>query len=216
MKIIWILSLITVLGFIHPLISQHIAEQQHTIGTTQITLIQGDITQQKVDAIVNAANEDLSHGGGVARAISKAAGKYLQEYSNKMPMISNGERCPMGKAVITPAFDLEKIGIKKIIHATGPRGTTFNKEQLLCDAYTNSLQVAMNNDLKSIAFPAISTAIFGYDIDEATPVALKAIQAFVVKHPKSFNEIRLVVFSDKDFAVYQKYMNKLFNKNAIN
>lgn len=210
MKIIWALSLITTVGLAQPVTLQ--ADQSYTIGSTQITIIQGDITKQKIDAIVNAANEDLSHGGGVARAISKAAGKRLQEYSNKMPIISNGERCPMGKAVITPAFDLEKIGIKKIIHATGPRGTTPNKEQLLYDTYTNSLQVAKDNGLKSIAFPAISTAIFGYDIDEATPVALQAIQAFVIKYPKAFDEIRFVVFSDTDLAVYQKCMNTLFKK----
>jgi len=212
MKITWILSLITILGFAQPILSQQTTQQSHTIGTTRITLIHGDITQQKVDAIVNAANENLSHGGGVARAISKAAGKQLQEYSNNMPMISNGERCPIGTAVITPAFDLEIVGIKKIIHATGPRGTTADKEQLLHDTYTNSLYVAMNNNLKSIAFPAISTAIFGYNINEATPVALKAIQAFIVKHPQAFNEIKLVVFSDKDFIVYNKCMKKLFNK----
>lgn len=212
MKKILFLPLITIFSLTQSAEIQHNAEQPRIIGTTRITLVQGDITQQKIDAIVNAANENLSHGGGVARAISKAAGKHLQEYSNKMPIISNGERCPMGKAVITPAFDLEKICIKKIIHATGPRGTTANKAQLLYDTYTNSLQVAKDNNLKSIAFPAISTAIFGYDINEATPIALNAIQDFVTKNPKAFDEIRFVVFSDKDFAVYQKCMNELFRK----
>ena len=99
MKITWILPLITILGFAQPVLSQQTAKQLHRIGTTRITLIHGDITQQKVDAIVNAANENLSHGGGVARAISQAAEKQLQEYSNNMPMISNGERCPIGTAV---------------------------------------------------------------------------------------------------------------------
>jgi len=212
MKRILALPLITIFSLAQSAEIQHNAEQPRVIGTTRITLVQGDITQQKIDAIVNAANENLSHGGGVARAISNAAGKRLQEYCNKMPSISNGERCPMGKAVITPAFDLEKIGIKKVIHATGPRGTTAGKAQLLYDTYTNSLQIAKDNNLKSIAFPAISTAIFGYDINEATPIALNAIQDFVTKNPKAFDEIRFVVFSDKDFAVYQKYMNELFRK----
>ena len=208
--------LLIILSFTQVVISkpttiQQIRKQLYAIGTTQISLIQGNITHQQVDAIVNAANEDLSHGGGVAKAISNAAGKSLQEYSDKMPIISNGERCPMGKAVITPAFDLEEIGIKKIIHTTGPRGTTPEKEQLLYDTYTNSLQVAKDNNLKSIAFPAISTAIFGYDINEATPVALKAIKDFVIKNPQAFNEIRFVVFSHEDFAVYQKCMNELLH-----
>ena len=208
MKTTWTFSFITTLVFAHTVAIDHM------IGTTQITLIEGDITQQKVDAIVNAANEDLSHGGGVARAISNAAGKGLQEYSDQMPIISNGERCPMGKAVITPAFDLEKIGIKKIIHATGPRGTTPGKEQLLYDTYTSSLQIAKENDLKSIAFPAISTAIFGYDINDATPIALKAIQNFVIKYPQAFDEIIFVVFSQEDFAVYQKYISELLHAST--
>lgn len=192
---------------------QYVAGQSYVIGTTQISVVEGDITQQQVDAIVKATNENLSHGNGVAHAISKAtAERRLQEYSDQMPIISNGERCPMGKAVITPAFDLEEIGIKKIIHATGPHGTTPNKEQLLYDTYTSSLQVAKDNGLKSIAFPAISTAIFGYDINEATPVALKSIKDFVIKNPKAFNEIRFVVFSHEDFAVYQKCINKSVNK----
>ena len=185
---------------------------RNKIGKTNIVLVQGDITQQKVDAIVNAANENLKHGGGVARAISKAAGPCLQEYCNAMPIISNDERCPMGTAVITPAFNLEIVGIKKIIHTTGPRGSTPNKEQLLHDAYTNSLQLAYDSGLKSIAFPAISTAIFGYDINEATPIAFAAVKDFVKKHRRAFDEVRFVVFSDKDLAVYQKNINELFAK----
>jgi O-acetyl-ADP-ribose deacetylase (regulator of RNase III) len=174
------------------------------IGSTKITIVQGDITQQKVDAIVNAANENLRHGGGVAKAISKAAGPHLQTYCDNMPILADGERCPMGKAVITPAFDLEKVGIKKIIHTTGPRGTTPHKEKLLADAYTNSLQVAADNGLRIVAFPAISTAIFGYDINEATPVAFAAVRDFIKKYPKAFDEIRFILFSDNDVAVYKK------------
>jgi len=205
----WALSLLTALGFTQPVVESQAQQQPLQIGSTQITIVQGDITQQKVDAIVNAANENLRHGGGVARAISKAAGLQLQIYCDKMPIFADGERCPMGKAVITPAFDLEKIGIKKIIHTTGPRGTTPNKEKLLRDAYTNSLQVAADNGLKSIAFPAISTAIFGYDINEATPVACAAVKDFIKAHPKAFDEVRFILFSDNDVAVYKKWANEL-------
>ena len=208
----WALSFLTALGLAQPVAIESVSQQPYMIGTTRITIVQGDITQQKIDAVVNAANEDLSHGGGVARAISKAAGPKLQKYSDAMPVLAHGERCPMGKAVITPAFDLEKIGIKKIIHATGPRGTTPNKEQLLRDAYKNSLQVALDNGVRSIAFPAISTAIFGYDINEATPVAFAAVRDFIKKNPKAFDEIRFVLFSDDDLAVYKKWANELFKK----
>ena len=187
-------------------------ETVYRIGKTKIILTQGDITKQKVDAIVNAANENLSHGGGVALAISNAAGRGLQEYSNKMPIISNNQRCPMGNAVITPSFDLAQIGVKKIIHTTGPRGTTPGKEKLLENSYTNSLQLATNNRLRSIAFPAISTAIFGYNINEATPIALRAVKTFVINHPRAFREIRFVLFSEKDVTTYKKYMDELLKK----
>ncbi len=180
-----------------------------TIGTTRTTIVQGDITKQNVDAIVNAANEDLSHGGGVAAAIARAAGPELQKYSNAMPIMANGKRCPTGSAVITPAFNLEKIGIKNIIHATGPHGSDPDREQLLRDAYQNSLQVAEDNNLRSIAFPAISTAIFGYDINDATPVAFTAVKDYIKQHPNAFDEIRFVLFSGKDLAIYQKWADKL-------
>jgi O-acetyl-ADP-ribose deacetylase len=205
----WALSLLTALGFTQSVVESQAQQKPLQIGSTKITIVQGDITQQTVDAIVNAANENLKHGGGVARAISKAAGPKLQIYCDKMPIIADGERCPMGKAVITPAFDLEKVGIKKIIHTTGPRGTTPNKETLLRDAYTNSLQVAVDNGLRSIAFPAISTAIFGYDINEATPVAFIAVRDFIKKYPKAFDEVRFVLFSDDDLAAYKKWTNEL-------
>jgi len=203
----WALSLLAALGFTQPVVESS-AKQPLQIGSTKITIVQGDIAQQKVDAIVNAANENLKHGGGVARAISKAAGPELQKYCDAMPVFADGERCPMGKAVITPAFDLIKVGIKKIIHTTGPRGTTPGKEKLLRDAYKNSLQVAMDNGLRSISFPAISTAIFGYDINEATPIAFATVRDFVKVHPKAFDEVRFVLFSDKDLAVYKKLMNE--------
>lgn len=208
----WVLSVMTALGLSQPVVVPPTVQESYILGTTRIALVQGDITKQKVEAIVNAANEDLSHGGGVARAISKAAGKRLQTYSNAMPVIGGGQRCPMGKAVITPAFDLENRGVKKIIHTTGPRGTTPGKEQLLRDAYMNSLQLAADNGLKSIAFPAISTAIFGYDINAATPIACATVKHFITTHPNAFDEVRFVVFSDSDYAVYKKCMNNFFVK----
>jgi O-acetyl-ADP-ribose deacetylase (regulator of RNase III) len=204
----WGLSLLAALGFMQP-VTEIDASKPLKIGNTQITIIKGDIKQQKVDAIVNAANEDLSHRGGVAAAISQAAGPELQKYSNTMPIMANGKRCPTGSAVITPAFNLEKIGIKNIIHATGPLGGDPDREQLLRNAYQNSLQVAEDNGLKTVAFPAISTAIFGYDINEATPVAFAAVRDFIKQHPNAIDEVRFVLFSDKDLNVYQKYASDL-------
>jgi O-acetyl-ADP-ribose deacetylase (regulator of RNase III) len=210
----WGLSILVALGLVNP--PTHEPLGQYGIATSvsefrsdltnskKIVIVQGDITQQTVDVIVNAANEDLRHGGGVALAISKAAGPELQKYCNAMPVIENGQRCPVGKAVITPAFNLGKIGVKKIIHTTGPRGNTPHKQKLLYDAYYNSLQLAQENGLRSIAFPAISTAIFGYDINEATPIAFKAVFDFIDQHPNDLDEIRFVVFSDTDNEVYDQ------------
>lgn len=214
----WVLSLLSTLGLIQ-LPAPEPFDKYGTVTSVngfspdltrfkKVVIVQGDITKQKVDVIVNAANEDLSHGGGVARAISKASGPGLQKYCNAMPAIENGQRCPMGKAVITPAFDLEKIGIKKIIHTTGPRGNTSNKEKLLYDAYYNSLKLAKENGLRSIAFPAISTAIFGYDIQEATPIAFKAVFDFIDQYPDALDEVRFVVFSDADNEVYEKFFSR--------
>ena len=186
------------------------------IGNTKITFVLGDITHQNVDAIVNAANENLRHGGGIAAAISKASGiskdgiSLLQHYCNAMPAINaKGEKCPLGGAVITPAFELEKVGIKKIIHAVGPLGSDPNRETLLTRAYQNSLKVAQDNGLHSIALPAISTAIFGYNINQATPVAFAAVRDFVKKNPNAFDEIRFILFSGKDMTVYKKFKNEL-------
>src|SRR5579872_722896 len=133
----WGLSILTALGFVQPEVQspEAIAIKNIKDITYNFTFVQGDITQQKVDVIVNAANEDLSHGGGIALAISKAAGQELQKYCNSMPKINGIFRCPMGQAVITPSFNLEKVGIKKIIHTTGPRGNTPDKEKLLRSRY---------------------------------------------------------------------------------
>lgn len=181
------------------------------IGNTLITFVKGSLLDQKVDAIVNAANENLNHGGGIAGAISQAAGPELQDHCNKMlPYPGYNTKCPAGKAVITPPFNLASRGIKKIIHTTGPYGTDSNKVQLLTDAYKNSLQVAMDNNLKSIAFVPISTAIFGYNIDEATPVAFAAVRDFIKQNPNAFNEVRFALFDyAKDLPVYRKWIDKL-------
>lgn len=204
----WGLSLLAAFGFAQPAVEVDASQPLH-IGSTKIAIVQGDITQQHVDAIVNAANESLRHGGGIALAIARAAGPEFQKYSDAMPILAHGEKCPTGRAVVTPAFNLEKNGIKKVIHATGPRGNNPKKEQLLANAYSNSLQVAYDNGLKSVAFPAISTAIFGYDINEATPIAFAAVRDFIKAHPNALSEVRFMVFSDKDLGVYQKYADIL-------
>jgi len=225
----WALLLLTVLSLVQ---SANASQQAPTpaiitlvtIGTTKITLVQGDITKQNgVDAIVNAANEDFAAWGGVAGAISDASGiiydannkpisSNLRNYCSTMPIVAGfKQKCPTGQAVITPAFELEKIGIRNILHAAGPRGENPNKQPLLRDAYQNSLRVAQKNGLKIVAFPAISTNIYGYEINEATQVALAAIKEHIENNPNTFDEIRCVVFSKDDFNVYKRFKDLLLD-----
>jgi O-acetyl-ADP-ribose deacetylase (regulator of RNase III) len=158
-----------------------------------ITIKLGDITCEDVDAIVNAANSSLSGGGGVDGAIHRAAGPTVMEECRRIG------RCPTGSAVITNAGML-KAG--KIIHTVGPvwHGGGKGEAELLRSAYESSLALAKENGLKTIAFPAVSTGVYGYPIEEATGIALAAGK----KYEKDFEEIRYVCFSDSDLQVYRR------------
>ena len=157
------------------------------------TIVRQDITKMKVDAIVNAANTDLQMGGGVCGAIFKAAGAaQLQAACDKLAPIKTGE------AVITPGFNLRA---KFVIHAAGPVYRQWNKEQNeqhLRAAYTNSLKRAIENKCESIAFPLISSGIYGYPKDEALQVATSAIQDFLTNHDL---DVTLVVFDKSTFTI---------------
>ena len=157
------------------------------------TIVRQDITKMKVDAIVNAANTDLQMGGGVCGAIFKAAGAaQLQAACDKLAPIKTGE------AVITPGFNLPA---KFVIHAAGPVYRHWNKEQNeqhLRNAYINSLKRAVENKCESIAFPLISSGIYGYPKDEALQVAVSVIQDFLDDHDI---DVTLVVFDKSAFTV---------------
>ncbi|NLX64818.1 MAG: macro domain-containing protein [Clostridiaceae bacterium] len=155
------------------------------------TIVQGDITKMNVDAIVNAANITLKMGGGVCGAIFKAAGAaQLQDVCDKLAPIKTGE------AVITPGFNLNS---KYIIHTAGPIYQEKNKEQCerqLRDAYLNSLRLAVEYKCKSIAFPLISSGIYGYPKGEAIKVAISAIKDFLKEHDI---DVFLVLFDKETF-----------------
>ena len=157
------------------------------------TIVRQDITKMKVDAIVNAANTDLQMGGGVCGAIFKAAGAaQLQAVCDKLAPIKTGE------AVITPGFNLPA---KFVIHSAGPVYRQWNKEQNeqhLRDAYINSLKRAVENKCESIAFPLISSGIYGYPKDEALQVATSAIQDLLIDNDL---DVTLVVFDKSAFTV---------------
>lgn len=157
------------------------------------TIVRQDITKMRVDAIVNAANTDLQMGGGVCGAIFKAAGaKRLQAACDKVAPIKTGG------AAITPGFDLPA---EYVIHAAGPVYSHWNKEQsraLLRSAYIESLKLAEENGCESIAFPLISSGIYGYPKDEALEVARLAIKEYLQKHDL---EVYLVVFDKSSFLL---------------
>lgn len=175
------------------------------VNKTTFSIKQGDITQEVVDVIVNAANSGLLGGGGVDGAIHRAAGPSVLEECAAIRE-SQG-KCPTGGAVITGAGNLRA---KFIVHAVGPvwSGGERQEEQKLKDAYTNSLEVSARKGAKSIAFPAISTGAYRYPIKEAAGVALK-VCADYAKSSEQFEEIRFILFSARDLRVYAEELAQL-------
>jgi O-acetyl-ADP-ribose deacetylase len=139
---------------------------------SRLEVVEGDITQLDVEAIVNAANERLARGGGVCGAIHEAAGRELAEACRKIG------GCPTGEARLTPGFQLKA---KYVIHAVGPvwHGGANREDALLADAYRNSLDLARQHKIASIAFPAISTGIYGYPLERATDIAVYTVADFL-------------------------------------
>jgi O-acetyl-ADP-ribose deacetylase (regulator of RNase III)/transcriptional regulator with XRE-family HTH domain len=170
----------------------------HEEEAMPFTIVRQDITKMKVDAIVNAANTDLQMGGGVCGAIFKAAGAVqLQAACDKLAPIKTGE------AVITPGFNLSA---KLVIHAAGPVYRQWNKEQNeqhLRAAYTNSLKRAIENDCETIAFPLISSGIYGYPKDEALQVATSAIHDFPIDNDL---DVTLVVYDKAAFSISRELL----------
>ncbi len=171
------------------------------IKNIKIECIRGNIASQKdMDAVVNAANAQLMPGGGVAGAIHRAAGGQLAEACKPLAPISPGE------AVITPAFDLPN---KYVIHCLGPvYGVDKPEDQLLAQCYINVLKRGEEKNIRSIAFPAISTGAFGYPIEDATDVALRSIEK-CLDDLRNIRVIRFVLYSAKDLHIYQEKAEKI-------
>ncbi len=166
---------------------------------TRVEFIRGDITRQDTEAIVNAANSSLLGGGGVDGAIHRAGGPQILEECRKIIARQGG--CPTGQAVITGGGNLIA---RYVIHTVGPvwRGGSHNEAALLRDAYCNSLRLAQENGIKSIAFPSISTGVYSYPIKQAAAIAVAAVREFIGNHDLP-RLIRFILFSDRDLAVYQ-------------
>jgi len=172
------------------------------INKTKLSLLQGDITQQSTDAIVNAANSGLMGGGGVDGAIHRSGGTAILEECKQI--VSRIGRLPTGEAVITTGGNLKA---RHVIHTVGPvwRGGNRGEPELLASSYRNSLGLAIANSLKTVAFPSISTGAFGYPVILAAAVALETVIDFL-REAESLDEVLFVLFDD---ATYQRYIHAL-------
>ena len=170
---------------------------------TELRMIKGDITEQSdVEAIVNAANTSLLGGGGVDGAIHRAAGRQLLEECRKL----NG--CKTGEAKLTGAY---KLPCKYIIHTVGPiwHGGNQDEEKLLADCYRNSLRIAVDQGIRSVAFPSISTGVYSFPKDKAAAIALRAVNQFIEANPGKMDLIKWVLFDDDTLSVYKDALSKL-------
>lgn len=182
---------------------------QTNIGNTRLILICGDITEQETDAIVNAANPGLMGGGGVDGAIHRKGGPdILKECKIIRKRYPDG--LPAGQAVITTGGALKA---KKVIHTVGPvwHGGNNKEPQLLADAYKNSLKIAIENGVKTISFPSISTGAYGYPVEKASSAALNAVIGFLEEF-SCIKEVRFILHSAHNLAIYERALTEITRK----
>ncbi len=177
-----------------------------SINDTRLSIIQGDITRQTTDAIVNAASSSLMGGGGVDGAIHRAGGPAILEECQQI--VSRQGRLPAGKAVITTGG---KLKAKFVIHTVGPvwYGGNQGEPELLANAYQQSLQMAAENNLSSISFPAISTGAYGYPVAEAARVALSTAFSFIKEGKARIKEVVFVLFDSPTFESYSSVFREM-------
>ncbi|MDE0554388.1 MAG: O-acetyl-ADP-ribose deacetylase [Candidatus Poribacteria bacterium] len=177
------------------------------IQGTNLSLIQDDITKTRVDAIVNAANSQLVSGGGVDGAIRRAGGAEIDRACAEIRKRKGG--CRTGQAVITPGGNLPA---RYVIHTVGSvwEGGDSGEPELLASCYRASLQLAIENGIQSIAFPSISTGIYGYPTEKAAVVALMAVKGFVQENTVAPREIQFVLFDETTHTHYMDVMSIFF------
>jgi O-acetyl-ADP-ribose deacetylase (regulator of RNase III) len=174
---------------------------QLKINQTILEIIDGDITRQDTEAIVNAANEQLRVGGGVDGAINRAGGPKIQEEARKIGY------CPTGQAVLTTGGNLKA---KFVIHTVGPvyKNGVSGEPELLASCYRESLKLASARGIKSLSFPSISTGIFGYPLADAAKTALGTVKAYLKEHPE-IELVRFVLFGQEAFTAYAAALEKM-------
>ncbi|HVP23918.1 MAG TPA: O-acetyl-ADP-ribose deacetylase [Conexivisphaerales archaeon] len=178
------------------------------VGDTVLRLVLGDITEQRCDVIVNAANSGLLGGGGVDGAIHRKGGPAILDECKRIRASRFPSGLPAGAAVHTAGGNL---AARYIIHAVGPvwKGGAEGEGELLSRAYRNSLDIADSLGVSSIAFPSISTGAYGYPIEKAVAVALDAVLDYLLKGERSVKEVRFVLFSAHDYEVYEKALSNI-------
>ena len=171
------------------------------VGDATIELVQGDITRQDTDAIVNAANPSLLGGGGVDGAIHRAGGPEILEECRRLG------GCPPGEARITTGGRLKA---RFVIHAVGPvyYDGRSGEPETLASAYRRSLEIAAENGLRSVAFPSISTGAYGYPVEQAAPIALSTVIGYLQQHPE-LKLVRFVLYDTPTFDVYRQALQEL-------
>jgi len=182
------------------------AVNEITVGKTRLGLIQGDITRQETDAIVNAANYSLMGGGGVDGAIHRTGGPAI--LNECYQIIARIGRLPTGKAVITTGGNLKA---SYVIHTVGPiwHGGNKGEAELLASAYNESLKLAAERNLKSVAFPSISTGAYGYPIAKAAKVALNTVIVFLRDESTSLKEVLFVLYDSSTYQAYSAQLSQL-------
>lgn len=168
--------------------------------SVRIDIIQGDITKQHVDAIVNAANRSLLGGGGVDGAIHSAAGPELLEECRTLG------GCETGEAKITGGYELPA---EWVIHTVGPvwRGGQNKEDELLASCYRNSLSLAVENDVRTIAFPSISTGVYGFPVERAADIAIREIRAFLETN-QTLQKVFIMAFDARTHKAYSDALNE--------
>ena len=171
-----------------------------------IKTMRGDITKVELaEAIVNAANNSLLGGGGVDGAIHRAAGPELLQECRTL------HGCETGQAKITKAY---RMPCKYVIHTVGPvwHGGAYGEEELLASCYKNSLDLAVQNGIRTIAFPSISTGVYGYPVEKAAKTAMTAVRTFLAENPGKLDLVLWVLFDERTERVYEQERNKLTPK----
>ena len=168
----------------------------------KVSVIIGDITRQEVDAVVNAANRELTGGSGVNGAIHKAGGAEIYRFCEELRATKYPDGLPAGQSAITPGG---KLPAKWIIHTVGPKYAQHDgkEAELLASCYRTALELAESHKLESIAFTAISTGVYGYPPEEAAKVASQAVRSSL-QGLKSIQEIRFVFFSERELKIFRK------------